>query len=205
MPAWLYVSRKHNTIYHTLYAPNFPVLISGLSAWYMIHRRCISHFFYFSHHVCNITLFIHYCRVWDVYLQYKNALEYTMHVLSSVRTSNIDTLYILELRPILPAVTSLLPSITCIVACLSCSDTATYPSNQWQGSTRAPRERPQDFTRSLISRILTRHNLKKYKSKKYEKKSAIHDNADANITCNFRDSDISHLRVAYLTHAIHSI
>ena len=38
-----------------------------------------------------------------------------------------------------------IPSITGIVARLSCSDTPTYPSDQWQGSTRATRERPQDL------------------------------------------------------------
>ena len=38
-----------------------------------------------------------------------------------------------------------IPSITCIVASLSCSDTPTYPSDQWQGSMRATRERPQDL------------------------------------------------------------
>ena len=32
------------------------------------------------------------------------------------------------------------------------------------------------------------------------KKSAIHENADANITCDFVDSDISRLGVACLTH-----
>ena len=37
---------------------------------------------------------------------------------------------------------------------------------------------------------------------KNTKKSAIHENADANITCDFGDSDISHLEVGYLTHAI---
>ena len=35
------------------------------------------------------------------------------------------------------------------------------------------------------------------------KKSAIHENADASITCNFGDGDISRLGVAYLTHVIH--
>ena len=45
-------------------------------------------------------------------------------------------------------------------------------------------------------------NLKSMNPKN-TKKSAIHENADANITCNFRDSDISRLGVAYLTHAIH--
>ena len=38
---------------------------------------------------------------------------------------------------------------------------------------------------------------------KNTKKSAIHENADANITCNFGDRDISRLGVAYLPHAIH--
>ena len=33
-------------------------------------------------------------------------------------------------------------------------------------------------------------------------KSPIHENADANITCDFGDSDISRLGVAYLTHVI---
>ena len=36
------------------------------------------------------------------------------------------------------------------------------------------------------------------------KKSPIHENADANITCDFGDGDISRLGVAYLTHAIHT-
>ena len=34
------------------------------------------------------------------------------------------------------------------------------------------------------------------------KKSPIHENADANITCDFRDGDISRLGVAYLTYTI---
>ena len=38
--------------------------------------------------------------------------------------------------------------------------------------------------------------------KNTEKKSPIHENADANITCDFSDGDISRLGVAYLTHAI---
>ena len=50
------------------------------------------------------------------------------------------------------------PSITCIGARLSCSDTTKYPSDQWQGSTRAAGERPlagrRIFARSLISCIL---------------------------------------------------
>ena len=40
-------------------------------------------------------------------------------------------------------------------------------------------------------------------NKKNTKKSAIHENADANISCKYRDGDISRLGVAYLTHAIH--
>ena len=39
---------------------------------------------------------------------------------------------------------------------------------------------------------------------KNTKKSPIHENADANITCDFGDSDISRLGVAYLTHVIHT-
>ena len=39
---------------------------------------------------------------------------------------------------------------------------------------------------------------------KNTKKSPIHENADANITCDFGDRDLSHLGVAYLTHAIHT-
>ena len=39
---------------------------------------------------------------------------------------------------------------------------------------------------------------------KNTKKSPIHEKAYANITCNFRDSDLSRLGVAYLTHAIHT-
>ena len=35
---------------------------------------------------------------------------------------------------------------------------------------------------------------------KNTKKSAIHENADANITCNFRDGDIS--RLGYTTHTL---
>ena len=37
---------------------------------------------------------------------------------------------------------------------------------------------------------------------KNTKKSLNHENADANITCIFRDGDISSLGIAYLTHAI---
>ena len=39
---------------------------------------------------------------------------------------------------------------------------------------------------------------------KNTKKSLNHENAEANITCNFCDGDISRLGVAYLTHAIHT-
>ena len=39
---------------------------------------------------------------------------------------------------------------------------------------------------------------------KNTKKAANHENADANITCHFGDSDISRLGVGYLTHAIHT-
>ena len=35
---------------------------------------------------------------------------------------------------------------------------------------------------------------------KNTKKSPIHENVNANITYNFRDGDLSHLEVAYLTH-----
>ena len=37
---------------------------------------------------------------------------------------------------------------------------------------------------------------------KNSKKSPIHENADANITCDC--GDISHLGIAYLTHVIHT-
>ena len=43
----------------------------------------------------------------------------------------------------------------------------------------------------------------KKKKKKNEKKSPIHENADASITCDFGDGDVSRLGVAYLTHVIH--
>ena len=35
---------------------------------------------------------------------------------------------------------------------------------------------------------------KNYEYQKYEKKSPIHENSDASITCNFGDGDISHSR-----------
>ena len=94
-----------------------------------------------------------------------------------------------------------IPSITCIVACLSWSDIPTY-SDQWQCSTRAAIERRLagrwNFTHSIISR----RNLK-HINPKNTKKSPFRENANANITCNFCDRDISCLGVAYLTHAIH--
>ena len=37
---------------------------------------------------------------------------------------------------------------------------------------------------------------------KNTKKSPNHENADANMTCNFRDGDISRLGVGYLTPAM---
>ena len=39
---------------------------------------------------------------------------------------------------------------------------------------------------------------------KNTKKSAIHENTDANITCDFSYGDISRLGVAYLTQEIHT-
>ena len=50
------------------------------------------------------------------------------------------------------------------------------------------------------------HNLpsQNMNPKNTKKKSPIHMNADTNITCDFGDGDISHLGVAYLTHAIHT-
>ena len=38
---------------------------------------------------------------------------------------------------------------------------------------------------------------------KIRKRSPIHENADANIACDFGDGDISRLGVAYLRHMIH--
>ena len=49
----------------------------------------------------------------------------------------------------------------------------------------------------------TRHNLKNMNPKNLRKKSPIHENVDANITCDFGDGDISRLGVAYLTHVTH--
>ena len=40
---------------------------------------------------------------------------------------------------------------------------------------------------------------------KYQNKSPNHENAYANIPCNFRDDDVSRLGDAYLTHAIRDI
>ena len=49
----------------------------------------------------------------------------------------------------------------------------------------------------------TRHNLKNMNPNN-TKKSPIHETADANITCDFGDGDISRLGIAYLTHVIHT-
>ena len=72
------------------------------------------------------------------------------------------------------------------------------PADQSQGSTRAAREaRPHVYL--ACKKWLLR---KKYESQKYEKKSPIHENADANITCDFGDGDISRLGVANQTHVV---
>ena len=47
--------------------------------------------------------------------------------------------------------------------------------------------------------------LKNPNPKNSRKKSPIHENADANITCDFGDGDISRLGVAYLTHVINTV
>ena len=44
----------------------------------------------------------------------------------------------------------------------------------------------------------------KSRNLKNTKISPIHENADANITCDFGDGDISRLGVAYQTHVIHN-
>ena len=85
-------------------------------------------------------------------------------------------LIIVELRPILLAVTPL------ALLALWLAFPAVTPQHT-PPTTRATRE---------------------YINPKNTKKAAIHENGDANITCNFRDGDISRLAVAYLTHAIHT-
>ena len=62
--------------------------------------------------------------------------------------------------------------------------------------TRRSRAPPAGVNR----RVKSGRCVKKYESRKYEKKSPIHENADANITCDFGDGDISCLGVANQTH-----
>ena len=47
------------------------------------------------------------------------------------------------------------------------------------------------FIYILFNKVAVRKN---YECQKYEKKSPIHENADANITCDFGDGDISRSR-----------
>ena len=95
-----------------------------------------------------------------------------------------------QLRPILPTVTPL-ALLALWLAFPAVTPQHSYnapPPDQWQCSTRAARERPltdrRTCTRSFIS-------TKKKMNPKNTKNSPIHENADANITCNFRDGDIS--------------
>ena len=48
-----------------------------------------------------------------------------------------------------------------------------------------------------------RFRRRKNMNPKNTKKSPIHENADANTTCDFGDGDISRLGVVHLTHEIH--
>ena len=113
--------------------------------------------------------------------------------------SYLILLYILELRPILPAVTplALLASWLAFPAVTPQHSYDVPPTNG-----KAPRAPLASVAAGLsreVSFHATRRNVKNMNPKN-TKKSPIHENADANITCNFRDGDISHLGVAYLTH-----
>ena len=52
----------------------------------------------------------------------------------------------------------------------------------------APADQSYCPTRMCIRRVKCGRN--NYKCQKYEKKSPIHENADATITCDFCDSDV---------------
>ena len=101
---------------------------------------------------------------------------------------------------ILPAVTPLaLLALWLAFPAVTSQHCYDAPPTKNKGSTHAARERRQQGLHVKFHGILKNMNPKNTR-----KKSLIHENADANITCDFGDGDISRLRVAYLTHAIHT-
>ena len=97
------------------------------------------------------TLF-YVCKTWPMSAKAEKRIATTEMGNGREPTGTLEKL---ELRPILPAVT---PLALLWLAFPAVSDTP-RPSDQWQGSTRAARERPlagrMTFTQSLISCILT--------------------------------------------------
>ena len=76
------------------------------------------------------------------------------------------------------------------------------PADQSQDSARATRERhPQVLSAYMCIRRVKSGHCVKSMNPKSTNKSLIHENADANITCDFGDGDISRLGVANQTHA----
>ena len=106
-----------------------------------------------------------------------------------------SALYTLELRPILPAVTPL-ALLALWLAFPAVTPQHCYDAPPTNGKAR------RACTQSFMACILN-SAYRKNMNPKNTKKSPIHENADANITCDFGDVDISRLGVAYITHVIH--
>ena len=121
-------------------------------------------------------------------------------------SSQLGRLKLLELRPILPVVTplALLALWLSFPAVTLNNDMTPPPTNG-----KAPREPlasarwpAAGLARSFISCNFKLSVTLKICIPKIRKQEPNHENADANITCNVGDRDISRLEVAYLTHAI---
>ena len=68
---------------------------------------------------------------------------------------------------------------------------------------RTREQRPQVLCTRHVHGVKSGRSAKNM-NQKNTKKSPIHENANANITCDFGDGDFSRLGVAYQTHVIHN-
>ena len=98
------------------------------------------------------------------------------------------------------------PNITWVVSRLARSDTPniTWVVTPWVQSPIRPHNHPplHQFMACIFINYYSTNwpQRKKYECQKYENKSPIHENADANITWDFGDGDISRLGVGCHIH-----
>ena len=93
------------------------------------------------------------------------------------------------------------PDITWVVSRLACSDTPNIVVMPWVQSPIRPSCISEPHFYCMHIHIFNKVAVAlKVWMPKLRKKSPIHENTDANITCDFGDGDIRHLGVGFHTH-----